>query len=438
MDYPKWQHRFTLERLHLVSIISIAILIGLMVLNLGIVIPAIEASVPVTLYPSLAYRCLTSTAAQVLGLVLGLVLLQDPRARKRPNLLFLLFSSTILLFPQIQAFLQGEFIFNPIGWMIVFMGQAILIPVRWRLHLLSQLVLLSSIGTAIALGFSNVHLVPQPDLSPSMTDALYALSAFQLVAVCFVSTLGVYLYERMMRQEFELRRQIRLFLHAVSHDLRNPVLGTLMVLKNLRNPNGETVLSQGLLERMIDSGDRQVELIDTLIEAYTVENQGVQLQCQPLALHDLWHAVITDRQTLLQDHDATLSLNIAPHLPPIWGDRNQLHRVWDTLLCHTLRHNPPGLHLTLSAQLTPTHLRCLIQDDGIGLAPDQQDQLFKLYTCGPNARQTLGLNLSLYICQQIIEAHHGRLSIHSTLGEGTTLCCEFPLAPRRSQSWGLM
>lgn len=417
-----------LERLRLIGILAIVLLSCLTVLNLLVVIPAVTIGQEVSLTPGLSYRCIVSTIAQGLGLVLGLVLLKDARVRNYPGWLFLWCSWSISLLPQLQVFLRGEVIFNPISWMIVFTAQAILIPVRWRLHLLSQVVLLGSVAGAMILGFENVHFAARSDLTPAMGSALYSLTGFQLFSVCFISNLGVYLYERMMRQEFELRRQIRLFLHAVSHDLRNPVLGTLMVLRNLRNPAGETTLSQGILDRMIESGDRQVELIDSLLEAYTLETQGLQLHCQPLSLGRTVQQTLHNLYSSIQDAGAIVSVKIPDTLPLVQADPTQLHRVYHNLVLHALRSNAPGLHLSLSAQVRGPSLRCTIRDNGPGLSTEQCDQLFNFCTRGPNARQTLGLGLGLYICQQIIEAHHGTIGVSSTCGQGTTLWFELPIA----------
>ncbi len=417
-----------LERLRLMGILAIVLLSCLTTLNLLVVIPAVTLEQSVSLTPGLSYRCIVSSIAQGLGLVLGLVLLKDFRARNYPGWLFLWLSWSISFLPQIQVFLRGEVIFNPISWMIVFTAQAILIPVRWRLHLLSQAVLLGSVAGAMLLGFENVHFAARTDLTPAMGSAVYSLTGFQLFSVCLISNLGVYLYERMMRQEFELRRQIRLFLHAVSHDLRNPVLGTLMVLRNLRNPAGETTLSQGILDRMIESGDRQVELIDSLLEAYTIETHGLQLHCQPLSLGNSVQKILGDLYSSIQDAEAIVSVRIPDALPLVNADPTQLHRVYHNLILHTLRSNAPGLHLRLTAQVMGKYLRCTVHDNGPGLSTEQCDQLFNFCTRGPNARQTLGLGLGLYICQQIIEAHHGTIGVSSTCGQGTTLWFDLPIA----------
>ncbi|MHC5832258.1 MAG: histidine kinase dimerization/phospho-acceptor domain-containing protein, partial [Nostoc sp.] len=86
-------------------------------------------------------------------------------------------------------------------------------------------------------------------------------------------------------QRKQTEEELRVFFHAVSHDLRNPVLGSLMVLKNLlAHPEENISISRSILERMIQSSDRQLNLINSLMEAHISELQGVILQRQYVQL----------------------------------------------------------------------------------------------------------------------------------------------------------
>lgn len=128
---------------------------------------------------------------------------------------------------------------------LVFPAQATLMPVCWHLHLVSQ------VGT---LGY---YFIINPLLGLSEPNIQHSMLRFVIVGffyfwLCFICNLGVYLYERLQQSDFESRASLRSFLHAVSHDLRNPVLGTVMVMKNLLNQPGEKVqISRSMLERII-------------------------------------------------------------------------------------------------------------------------------------------------------------------------------------------
>lgn len=132
-------------------------------------------------------------------------------------------------------------------------------------------------------------------------------------------------------QRKQTEEELRVFFHAVSHDLRNPVLGTLMVLRNLlASPEENISISRSILERMIQSSDRQLNLINSLMEAHISEVQGVVLQRQPVQLLTVVEAAIADLEPLLEQNQAKLTNLVSADLPLLNADPTQLWRVFLT------------------------------------------------------------------------------------------------------------
>lgn len=228
--------------------------------------------------------------------------------------------------------------------------------------------------------------------------------------------------------EAELRKQLNLFLYAVSHDLRNPVLGTSMVLDRLQAQTGEQlVLPRNILERMIEGNQRQLSLINSLIDTHAAETWGIVLHPQMLHLNQLVESAIADLQPLLEQDQAELQIAIAEDLPTIEGDPLQLTRVYQNLIANALKHNPPGLTLTLAAERQGEYLYCTVRDNGVGIAADQQERLFDPYFRGAHQPRSVGLGLGLYLCRQIIEAHGGAIGVDSPAQEGTLFWFTLPV-----------
>ncbi|GAA6618321.1 PAS domain S-box protein [Scytonema sp. NUACC26] len=240
---------------------------------------------------------------------------------------------------------------------------------------------------------------------------------------------------------------LRVFLHAVSHDLRNPVLGTLMVLKNLLNKglgtrdkglgeessqsliaNHQSLIPvpRSILERMVQSSDRQLSLINSLMEAHSSEVQGILLQRQPVQLSAVVEAAIADLEAILQENQDTLTNQVATDLPPIYGDPTQLWRVYTNLIVNAIKHNPPELEIILNATLEGDRIYCTVSDNGVGMTQQQCERLFDLYFRGESDRNSLSLGLGLYMCRQIITAHGGEIGVKSTQGAGTTFWFTLP------------
>lgn len=234
--------------------------------------------------------------------------------------------------------------------------------------------------------------------------------------------------EQLRTLEAQLRQQLNVFLHAVSHDLRNPVIGTSMVLNNLiKQPEDPIQISRQVLERMVESNTRQLDLINSLIDTHSTEVWGITLHRQPLRLGTLVSSAIADLQPMLERDRVSVRNEIDPTLPVIQADPLQLARVYQNLVANALKHNPPGLTLTFTATVEGNTVRCAVIDDGIGISPEDQEKLFDLYFQGKQKRRSVGLGLGLYLCQQVIEAHGGDIGVESKPGEGSTFWFTLPL-----------
>lgn len=230
-------------------------------------------------------------------------------------------------------------------------------------------------------------------------------------------------------QRKQTEEELRVFFHAVSHDLRNPVLGTLMVLKNLlARPEENISISRSILERMIQSSDRQLNLINSLMEAHISEVQGVVLQRQPVQLLTVVEAAIADLEPLLEQNQAKLTNLVSAELPLVNADPTQLWRVFSNLIVNALKHNAPGLLLTINANHEGEMIYCTVSDNGVGISQQQSDRLFDLYFRGASIRNSVSLGLGLYLCKQIINTHGGEIGVNSALDAGAIFWFTLPIS----------
>jgi PAS domain S-box-containing protein len=261
----------------------------------------------------------------------------------------------------------------------------------------------------------------------------------------------------------ELHQLKEVFLHAVSHDLRTPVLGWLMVLNNLLNQGNQEAehgdalsssanlsaspplpfwasssqslipVSRSVLERMVQSSNRQLRLINSLLEVHSSEVAGIVLRREPIQLDELVRILVEDFEPLTAKNRATIVNQISADLPPINADPAQLRRVFENLLTNAVFHNPPGIRITLDAKVEKGMIRCTVTDNGVGMSKAMCDRLFQLYYKGSDAqgqtqghRPYTGLGLGLYLCRQIMTAHGGEIGVKSRQGEGTTFWLTLP------------
>lgn len=350
-----------------------------------------------------------------------LMLYRSNWGHRYPSLIFLSLSWSGTLLQELFATLNGFALQNDDMWRLVFMAQATLIPVRWHLHLGSQLgVLVYYVGVNSALGLNQIEGHP-------LVSVGWLLMIFWF---CFICNLGVYLYERLQRAEFESRRELRVFLHAISHDLRTTVMGTDIVLQNLlKKSPAQVSVKNSVLERLRQGSQRQLNLINSLLEAHALEAHGVVLQLEPLQMGTVVQAVLCDLEPFFTQNRVILQNLVSANLPLVHADATHLGRVVSNLLSNALKHNPYGITLTLDASVKDKMLLCRVQDNGVGMSQQQCARAFELYTRGEKARFRPGLGLGLYVCRQIITAHGGQIGVTSRVGAGSTFWFTLPLCP---------
>lgn len=252
---------------------------------------------------------------------------------------------------------------------------------------------------------------------------------------------------KQLQQEILERQKVeaalRVYIHAVSHDLRNPVTGMLMVLKNFLeevSPNlTEIPISTSILDRMANSCDRQLNLINSLVETSDVGLQGITVNCQPLDLQEFTQKILEEWQPIFEQSQVHVENLVTSPLPLVQGDYHQLWRVFDNLFSNAIKYNPPGLTLTLSAKLLsqklsqkksqPEYIYYTISDDGVGMNSEEAEKLFELYQRGKGVGKIQGLGLGLYLCRQIIMAHGGKIGVKTQPNKGASFWFTLPVLP---------
>ncbi|MEG4838452.1 MASE1 domain-containing protein [Microcoleus sp. B9-D4] len=162
--------------------------------------------------------------------------------------------------------------------------------------------------------------------------------------------------QQKMHELQESNRLKDLFLHAVSHNLRTPVMGMLILLKNLLNKSPsdsipDVPVSRSILQRIVQASEHQLTMVNTLLDAHASEVKGIVLNTVPLHLPSLASAIVADLEPMLAKNQATLTQEIPADLPQVNADRQHLQRVLENLLTNAIKHNPPGVNITLKAEV---------------------------------------------------------------------------------------
>ena len=231
------------------------------------------------------------------------------------------------------------------------------------------------------------------------------------------------------RTELEsVQRQMRLqddFVSTISHELRTP-LGFIKGYSTSllrQDTTWDKNTEREFLNIIDEETDRLAYLIENMLESARLHSNTLQFRFAPLRLD----ALLRDVTSRVLTHYPDLKVNInVDAVPPIMGDPLRISQVFENLFNNAIKY-APGSALTVSIQHTDTKMTVAFADQGEGIAEDFLPFLFERFYRVPGDRSVTGTGLGLYICKQIILAHHGKIWAESVLDKGTTFYIELPI-----------
>ena len=131
----------------------------------------------------------------------------------------------------------------------------------------------------------------------------------------------------------------------------------------------------------------------------------------------------------IRSHFKNLEVNIeANSTPSIHGDGVRIAQVFENLFTNAIKYAPTA-PITVTLASKGETVMVVFKDGGPGIAPESLPLIFERFYRVKSEKSVTGSGLGLYICKQIIMAHHGNIWVESTLDRGTTFFIEFPADP---------
>lgn len=226
--------------------------------------------------------------------------------------------------------------------------------------------------------------------------------------------------------EFEVLKDD--FLAMASHELRTPlttIKGYSQILtKRLANFNEQRVTIA--VETINQQVDRMNNLINMLLDVSRIQSRKFQNDKQPLDFTQLVHEVITRLQVTSSTHQLNLQ---APH-QHLWieADNERVEQVIINLVNNAIKYSPSAQQIEVSVEATEQTVQFHVKDYGIGISEAALPRVFERFYRSPDVTHSNreGFGLGLYICNEIVQASSGKISVVSKAGEGSIFTVSLP------------
>ena len=264
----------------------------------------------------------------------------------------------------------------------------------------------------------------------SVSDILLGASFLFVFAVITGRVISdVKLAERkLVRQNKELKQaneELDRFVYSVSHDLSAP-LKSILGLVNISKLDNATPERQGLLDMIENSVLKLEEFISEILD-YS-RNTRTKVMVERIQLKELCTEIL---ENLKYTTNKNVEIEYELSEPEIWQDKSRMKVIMNNLLSNAFifqkniaEHQPI---IKVASKRQGSDLMILIEDNGIGIRPEQQDKIFQMFYRGNE--QSKGSGLGLYIAREATLKIHGNLSVKSEYGKGSTFIVQVKSLP---------
>jgi len=219
------------------------------------------------------------------------------------------------------------------------------------------------------------------------------------------------------------------FIDTLSHELKTPLTSIIaaagLLAEELQTAADES--HQKLIQTIIHNANTLETRLAELLDIVKTGSGKLQIQFEPVDIKSLVLGTCMQISPLLRGKGQKLKTELPGSLPIIRGDGQRLEQVLLNLMNNATKFTPEGGNISVRVRKQDTGLVIEVQDDGIGIAKEQQTRLFKPYSrLSADRQRHPGLGLGLALSKQVVELHGGRIWVDSEPGKGSTFAFFLP------------
>lgn len=238
------------------------------------------------------------------------------------------------------------------------------------------------------------------------------------------------------------------FFAIVSHELRTPLTSILAYARILNADDSLAPKTREAVGEIESNATLLLNMVNNILVISKHAAKKDELLPEPVDFVDLAQFVRKALAPIAEGKDVRLTCSVAPNVPLSMADWEKLRRILENLVNNAIKYTHRGgfVHLTITfesgegteeegaprSENNPNGWIVMrVADDGMGIAPEELDQIFELYKqAGQSAnRRYRGTGLGLAVVRDLTELHGGTVAVESRVKEGSTFTVRIPYVP---------
>lgn len=228
------------------------------------------------------------------------------------------------------------------------------------------------------------------------------------------------------QKEEELRKND--FIGMISHELRTPLtsLSAYVQLLQYKLKEDQNIFTKETLTKVGIQLKRMSGMVDGFLNVSVLESGNITLQKSNFDLVELIKSVAEENRVLMPGHFIQV---IGEENINVFADQQKIGNVINNLISNAAKYSRKDSLIALRAEIIGDFVQVSIEDEGIGIHKEDQAKLFNRFfrVDSPNTKTIAGFGVGLYICEEIIKKHQGKIWMESEMDKGSTFYFIIPL-----------
>ncbi|MBW8360601.1 MAG: hybrid sensor histidine kinase/response regulator [Kaistella sp.] len=241
--------------------------------------------------------------------------------------------------------------------------------------------------------------------------------------------------QKALREEIEFRKEAERkkdeFISIASHELKTPmtsIKGYIQLLERSLDKNDiQTVKTR--LQKVQTQIEKLNLLIADLLDMSKIESGKLKFNRQYFLFDELLDHIL---EIMQQSNPQIQFVKKGQIEGLVYGDEMRIEQVIVNFITNAVKYAPGTEEIHICSELRGNEIYFSVKDFGIGMSEEHRLKIFeKFYRIEETSERFQGLGIGLYICEEIIDRHAGRIGVNSTLGEGSEFYFHLPLHPEK-------
>ncbi len=220
------------------------------------------------------------------------------------------------------------------------------------------------------------------------------------------------------------------FINNMTHEFKTPLATISLAVDALRTEKVANDREKGQYFTSIikEENRRMNKQVETILQAALMDRQEIQLSKKPVHVHAIIEQVLENFDLQLQSKGGHADIQLQAKNDEILADEVHFTNLINNLVDNAVKYSKENLRLKISTANTGRGIQVRIEDNGIGMTKESVKRIFeKFYRVHTgNLHNVKGFGLGLSYVKTIVDAHHGKIKVESSLGRGTSFIIDMP------------